>query len=99
TMTRGAAADAYTLDDVAFAEEIADRAALAIQNARLFEDRRAHVLHVQQALDEKEATEDRFRLAAAASRLGTWEWDLGERIVWSESLERIHGYEPGEFPQ
>jgi PAS domain S-box-containing protein len=99
TLTRDTGSDPYTVDDATFAEEIADRAALAIQNARLFEDLSAHVLHVQEALDEKEASEDRFRLAAATSRLGTWEWDLAERIVWSESLERIHGYEPGEFPQ
>jgi PAS domain S-box-containing protein len=99
TLTRNPGSDAYTLDDATFAEEMADRAALAIQNARLFEDLRAHVLDVQQALAERAASEDRLRLAAAAARLGTWEWDLAERVVWSESLERIHGFAPGEFPQ
>jgi PAS domain S-box-containing protein len=99
TLTRDPGSDPYTLDDASFAEEMADRAALAIQNARLFEDLRAHVLDVQQALAERAASEDRMHLAAAAARLGTWEWDLAQRVVWSESLERIHGYAPGAFPQ
>lgn len=42
--------------------------------------------------------ERRLQLALEAGRLGTWEWDVPtSRVVWSESLERIHGLEPGSF--
>src|SRR5690606_26724094 len=30
---------------------------------------------------------------------GTWECDIATNaVVWSETLERIHGLEPGSFP-
>lgn len=37
-------------------------------------------------------------VALAGAQMGTWDWDMrtGE-VHWSESLERIHGLEPGTF--
>jgi len=43
-------------------------------------------------------SEERSRLAEAAARFGTWEWDMGERVTWSETMERIYGFEPGMYP-
>lgn len=44
-------------------------------------------------------SEERLQQAMAAGRMGAWEWDLGtDEVRWSETLERIHGLAPGEFP-
>ena len=44
------------------------------------------------------ASQERLRLAAAAARLGYWDWDiLADRITWSESLAEIARDRPGGF--
>jgi len=41
---------------------------------------------------------DTLQIALDAGRMGTWHWDIPAGTVrWSESLERIHGLEPGTF--
>ncbi len=43
-------------------------------------------------------SEEHLRVALDAARLGTWNWDLStQRVHWSQTLERIHGLEPGTF--
>jgi PAS domain S-box-containing protein len=43
-------------------------------------------------------SEERLRIALDAGGMGTWDWDMrGGTMRWSESLERIHGLEPGTF--
>ena len=45
-----------------------------------------------------QASEERLRTAMAAAKMGSWNWHLEtERVVWSESLERLMGLEPGTF--
>ena len=78
------------------------------QPRRLTEqDLRRLDLYARQACDFIERTrtdealrgsEERFRLAAKGARLGAWEWDLGARVQWSNSLEEIYGFAPGTFP-
>jgi len=76
----------FTPEDVAFLESVSAVVAAAI-------DRR----ETEQALRE---SDERLRLAMEAGRMGMWEWDLrNSKVIWSDSLERIHGLEPGEFPQ
>jgi PAS domain S-box-containing protein len=42
--------------------------------------------------------QERLRLALEAGDLGAWEYRIKEqRVFWSETLERIHGLEPGTF--
>ncbi len=44
------------------------------------------------------ASEERLRIALDAGRMGTWDWDMDAGTMrWSESLELIHGLEPGSF--
>lgn len=51
------------------------------------------------AEDELRRSEEHLRLALAAGGMGTWEWTIDAGVVrWSESLELIHGLEPGTFP-
>jgi PAS domain S-box-containing protein len=43
-------------------------------------------------------SEQRLRLALEAGQMGTWEWKIEtNEVIWSPSLEVIHGLEPGSF--
>ncbi len=43
-------------------------------------------------------SQERLRIALDAGRMGTWDWDMDSGAMrWSESLERMHGLEPGGF--
>lgn len=49
--------------------------------------------------EERRLAEERLRLAIAAGRLGSWEWDIDSgRVFWSADVERMHGLDPGTFP-
>ena len=42
--------------------------------------------------------QQRLRMALQAGRMGTWEWRVAEnRVVWSPTLEMIHGIPEGSF--
>ncbi len=44
-------------------------------------------------------SEQRLRLALEAGKMGSWEWNIAtNQVIWSPTLERIHGLEPGTFP-
>ena len=52
--------------------------------------------HAEEALREGE---ERLRIALQAGQMGTWEWDITTgQVIWSETLEAIHGLAPGTFP-
>jgi len=68
----------FTADDVRLGEDLARRAAAAIENAQLH----------RAVLDQ----ENRFRLAHAAARMGSWSWDIvNRRMFWSEEFRELHG--------
>jgi PAS domain S-box-containing protein len=65
-------------DDVRLSEDLARRAAAAIENAQL------HRAVLEQ--------ENRFRLAHAAARMGAWSWDIVHgRMTWSDEFRELHG--------
>lgn len=75
---------AFTQDDINFLQSMANVLAAAIERRR-----------TEDALREAER---RSRMAMEAGRMGAWEWDIASGAVkWSETLERIHGLEPGAF--
>jgi len=68
----------FSQDDVRLGEDLARRAAAAIENAQL-----------HRAVLEQES---RFRLAHAAARMGAWSWDIvNHRMTWSEEFRELHG--------
>ena len=78
SVSRQAADRLYDEDDEQFVQELADRAGLAIERARLF----ARV----------QASERRLRLAVEANRMAVWEWDpVADRITTSDNVREIYG--------
>jgi PAS domain S-box-containing protein len=68
----------YSESDVHVAEEIATRAALAIENARLYEN--------------SHASAERLRLALEAGRIGVWDWDIQKNTIeWSDRVYAFYG--------
>ncbi|MCA9144183.1 MAG: PAS domain S-box protein [Planctomycetaceae bacterium] len=42
--------------------------------------------------------QERLALALEAGRMGSWEWHIPTaKVIWSPTLEKIHGLEAGEF--
>ena len=72
----------FTPDDVQLAEDLARRAAAAIENAQL------HRAVLEQ--------ENQLRLSHAAARMGSWSWNLVTgRIVWSDEFKAMQGLPVG----
>ncbi len=64
--------------DVQLALDLAQRAAVAIENAQL------HRALVEQATE--------LRLSHAAAKMGSWAWDLEQdRLTWSAEFKALHG--------
>ncbi len=52
----------------------------------------------RRAIQQLQTNEERFLTALEAAQMGTWDWDLDSgTIVWSSSLEKLMGLEPGRF--
>jgi PAS domain S-box-containing protein len=79
-----AAPEPFQPADLRFVEEVAARAAAALENANL--------------LQELTRSEEQVRVALEAGSLGAWHWDIpAGKVSWSATLERIHGLAPGSF--
>ncbi len=71
-------------EELRLVEELARRAALAVDNARLY--------------TEAKRAQARQAVALEAGRMGAWEWDIqAQRVNWAPELERIHGIPEGSF--
>ena len=56
------------------------------------------VTEQRRAERQLEQREEHLRLALAAARVGTWEWDVRTDVVtWTEGVEELFGLEPGTF--
>ena len=97
---RGEHRAAYTDKDLVLLQELADRAALAIMNARLFlaaHNELAERLRTEQALRKSEA---RFRTIFSESVLGIELIDLAGRILTSNpAFQEMLGYSEVELEQ
>lgn len=89
TLFMGRSGRRHTLQDLAFAAELALLAAPVVVNARLVEQHR-------QAESALRTSEERLRRAVEAGQVGIWDWDIErDQVTWSERLYEIHGREPG----
>lgn len=71
-------------EELQLAQAIADTLALGIERRRTEEIVKQSETQLRQALE--------------ASRMGSWEWDIGtNKVYWSPGLEALHGLAPGTF--
>jgi PAS domain S-box-containing protein len=65
----------YTEEDLRLAEDLARRAALAVDNARLYEEAQKEIAEREKTEDALRDSEERLRLAIKSTELGTWEYN------------------------
>lgn len=84
--------------DLTLAQDLADLAALVIENARLLDTSRAQVERLRRAdaaLRESQALLERSQRAA---RIGSWRWHPNAaRYTWSAEAFRVFGVDPAGF--
>ncbi len=77
-------ARAYTDRDLESLERMAKMYALAVQRRR-----------AEMAL---KSSEERYALAQTAADIGSWDWNIVTgRLLWSERIEPMFGFAPGQF--
>jgi PAS domain S-box-containing protein len=68
--------------------------ALSVANLKL----KREITERKQAEEALRQSEARYALAQRAARIGTWEWDIAnDSLYWSEMIEPLFGFEPGQF--
>jgi PAS domain S-box-containing protein len=83
-LAQGESGRSFGPEDVEILEELAGRASIAIENARLYR--------------EAEQARRHFEVSASSSRVGAWSYDLDSgRITWSPELARLYGIELSQF--
>ncbi len=89
----------YGEGDLAFAEDLARRCALAVDSARLYRDARAAEQRAQESFERLRTTEERFRLLVDGVRdYALFVLDLQGRVVsWNAGAERIKRYTADEI--
>ncbi len=73
----------YGTRDLQMAEEMASRAALAIDNARLYDTARRDRAAAEAALRAQAESEERFRSLSTCSPVGKFMTDIGGRCTWT----------------
>ena len=97
-----AAGPNYTAADQALVEELARRAALALENARLYAAAQQQAAWLEARVQERTETlrqsERRLAEAQQIAALGSWHWDIqADTLTWSDEMYRIYGVDPEHF--
>jgi PAS domain S-box-containing protein len=88
----------YGREDLALAEDLARRAAIAVDNSLLYASVQRERAALEAAVGALRENEQRLRMALDAGRMGIWEWDLAtNRLTWSDTLAAMYGLASGEF--
>jgi len=87
----------FGLEDLALAEDLARRAAVAVDHALLYDNVQKDRVMLEVALGALRENEERLRMALDASRMGTWDWDVAtNRLEWTDNLLAMFGIAPGK---
>lgn len=95
----------FTEAELLTAEQIAAHVAFALEHHRVSSELKTRLAAEQGLREQAERaaaqlreSDHQLRLALAAGRMGTWEWDMATNAVsWSEEVETLHGLAPGTF--
>jgi PAS domain S-box-containing protein len=89
---------AFEPDDLRLAQDLTDRAALAIGNTRLFQQAQRELVERQRIQEELRESHSKLRLAIQAANVGLWDWDLRtDRIYYSPDWKGQIGYADDEI--
>jgi PAS domain S-box-containing protein len=92
TFVSSAADRRYGPADLSFAEDLARRAAMAVDNAMLYATAHRERTALEAALGALRENEERLLLAMDAGRLGIWDWDLRSgQVNWSDNSAAVLG--------
>ena len=85
----------YGEQDLTTAETLDRRAAMAVENARLFEEAQREIAEREKAETDLVESDERLRLATEATELGTFDFrpQTGE-LVWDARCKEIFGLPP-----
>jgi len=77
---------------------LADYAAIAIENANLYENSQMEILERKRVEEALRETEERYALAVRGANDGLWDWDLkNNQIYYSPRWKAMLGYEEEEI--
>ena len=78
--------------------QFAELAALAMENARLYQTAQAELAEHKRTQEALSRSEENLQRALDAARMGIWDWDLVTgKITWSENVYTIFGVNPQNF--
>lgn len=87
----------YREADLELARDLASRAALAVDNAQLYEAMQHELAQRRHAEALARESEARMQFALNAARVGTWNWDPESgAFTWCENMASIHGFAAGD---
>jgi PAS domain S-box-containing protein len=82
--------DVFDKDRLTVLELLASQAAISLENARLYAERR-------KAEEALRVIEERMNLAAEAANLGMWVWEIQSDEIWAtEKCRLLFGFSPDE---
>jgi PAS domain S-box-containing protein len=97
TLVRDQTPTPYTPDDRRFVQDVADRAALGVANARLFNDLQRELTERERAEAAVRGSEQRYRLVARATNDVLWDWNLvTDQILWNDAVTATFRYSEAE---
>lgn len=82
----------YTKTDLTFAEEVARRIALALDNARLYKEAQDEIKERKVIQEKLIRQQESLELSQQAARIGTFEWNMEKnKANWSPEHETLFG--------
>ena len=86
--------------DIPAVTAFALQAAIAMQNAKLYEQAQQEIARRKQAEQALRESETYLKFSQQVAHVGHWIWNTrSNRIVWSDEMKRIFGLDPEQFDE